>query len=57
MATGSHQWKACWFLLIVPYHREIIDGLYFAACLPQTSQDRTGRKTKGTSVSVGDRLR
>lgn len=25
MATGSHQWKACWFLLIVSYHREIID--------------------------------
>lgn len=39
-----------WFLLIVPFHREIIDRdlvLCVEACLPHAPQDRNGRRIKG----------
>lgn len=44
--------KACWFLLILPNHREIRDrdiAFYVQACTPTPCipQNRNGRKTKG----------
>lgn len=53
LATGSHQCKACWFPLIVPYHREVTDReVVLWACLPPNSTGQKGKK-KGKSVPVG----
>lgn len=54
LVPGSHQCKACWFPLIVPYHREVTDREVAHAGMSPPKPHRTEREEKGKKRACGE---